>query len=270
MKLNHIVIEKIEDLDKLKGSKYLQSDLDNIFTYIKSQINDRKILFVGTPCQVAGLHTYLKKGYDNLIYIDLFCHGVPSPKLFNKYIKELESSNNSKIVKYNFRDKKTGWDTYSNTASFENDKQISELQSNNSYMRLFLSDIALRESCYNCNFKVGNKYSDITLGDFWGVQKYYPEMYNKNGVSAIIINTEKGKQIFESVSNNLEYKECKLEEIEAGNPSLKSSGKYQKNRNEFFNDMDSLSIKKLKKKYANISLIKKIKGKIKRIIKKVY
>lgn len=268
MKLNHIAIEKIEDLEKLKGSKYLQSDLDNIFTYIKSQINDRKILFVGTPCQVAGLHAYLKKDYDNLICIDLFCHGVPSPKLFNKYIKELESSNNSKVVKYNFRDKKTGWDTYSNTASFEDDKQISELQSNNLYMRLFLSDIALRESCYNCNFKVGNKYSDITLGDFWGVQKYYPEMYNKNGVSAIIINTEKGKRIFESISNNLKYKECELEEIVAGNPSLKSSGKYPKNRKKFFRDMDSLSIKKLKNKYANISLIKKIKGKIKGVIKK--
>lgn len=268
MELRHIAIEKTEDLEKLKGSKYLQSELDNIFSYIKEQVNSRKILFVGTPCQVAGLHAFLKKDYDNLVCIDLFCHGVPSPKLFSKYIKELEEDNKSRIVNYNFRDKKTGWDTYSNTASFEDDKQISELQSNNSYMRLFLSDIALRESCYNCNFKVGNKYSDITLGDFWGVQKYYPEMYNKNGVSAIIINTEKGKRIFESISNNLKYKKCELEEIEAGNPSLKSSGKYPKNRNKFFQDMDSLSIKKLKNKYANISLIKKIKGKIKGIIKK--
>lgn len=269
MKLNHIAIEKIEDLEKLKGSKYLQSDLDNIFTYIKSQINDRKILFVGTPCQVAGLHVYLKKDYDNLICIDLFCHGVPSSKLFNKYIKELESSNNSKVVKYNFRDKKTGWDTYSNTVSFEDDKQISELQSNNSYMRLFLSDIALRESCYNCDFKVGNKYSDITLGDFWGVQKYYPEMYNKNGVSAIIINTEKGKRIFESISNNLKYKECELEEIVTGNPSLKSSGKYPKKRKDFFEDLNTINIKKITKKYANNSLIKQIKTKFKKLIKKV-
>lgn len=269
MKLNHIAIEKIEDLEKLKGSKYLQSDLDNIFTYIKSQINDRRILFVGTPCQVAGLHAYLKKDYDNLICIDLFCHGVPSPKLFNKYIKELESSNNSKVVKYNFRDKKTGWATYSNTASFENDKQISELQSNNSYMRLFLSDIALRESCYNCNFKVGNKYSDITLGDFWGVQKYYPKMYSKNGVSAIIINTEKGKKMFESISNNLKYKECKLEEIIAGNPSLEHSGKYPIHRNDFFEDINKLSIKNLSQKYAGIPIIKRIKIKVKRIIKKL-
>ena len=114
-------------------------------------------------------------------------------------------------------------------------------------MRLFLSDIALRESCYNCNFKIGNKYSDITLGDFWGVQKYYPEMYNKTGVSAIIINTEKGQQIFESISNNLEYKECKLEEIIDGNPSLKSSGKYTSKREEFFKDMDNLDTKELSK-----------------------
>ena len=268
MELEHIALEKIDDLEKLKGSKYLQSNINNMFSYIKEKINDKKILFVGTPCQVAGLHAYLKKDYDNLICIDLFCHGVPSPKLFNKYIKELEDDNSSKVVKYNFRDKKTGWDTYSNIASFENDNEISELQSNNSYMRLFLSDIALRESCYNCNFKIGNKYSDITLGDFWGVQKYYPEMYSKNGVSAIIINTEKGKLIFESISNDLEYKECKLEEIEDGNPSLKSSGKYPKKRKEFFENIDNLSIKRLEKKYASVSLIKKIKGKIKRIIKK--
>lgn len=268
MELEHIALEKIDDLEKLKGSKYLQSNINNMFSYIKEKINDKKILFVGTPCQVAGLHAYLKKDYDNLICIDLFCHGVPSPKLFNKYIKELEDDNSSKVVKYNFRDKKTGWDTYSNIASFENDNEISELQSNNSYMRLFLSDIALRESCYNCNFKIGNKYSDITLGDFWGVQKYYPEMYSKNGVSAIIINTEKGKLIFESISNDLEYKKCKLEEIEDGNPSLKSSGKYPKKRKEFFENIDNLSIKRLEKKYASVSLIKKIKGKIKRIIKK--
>lgn len=269
MKLKHIAIEKIEDLEKLKGSKYLQSDLDNVFSYIRENISKRKVLFVGTPCQVAGLHAYLKKDYDNLVCIDLFCHGVPSPKLFSKYIKELENNIDSKVIKYNFRDKKTGWDTYSNTVTFSSNKEISELQSNNSYMRLFLSDIALRESCYNCNFKIGNKYSDITLGDFWGVQKYYPEMYNKTGVSAIIINTEKGQQIFESISNNLEYKECELEEIIDGNPSLKSSGKYPAKREKFFKDIDNLDIKELSKKYTNTSVIAKFKNKLKKLIKKI-
>ena len=136
-------------------------------------------------------------------------------------------------------------------------------------MRLFLSDIALRESCYNCNFKVGNKYSDITLGDFWGVQKYYPKMYSKNGVSAIIINTENGKKMFENISNNLKYKECKLEEIIAGNPSLEHSGKYPTHRNDFFEDVNILSIKNLSQKYAQIPIIKRIKIKVKRIIKKL-
>ena len=137
-------------------------------------------------------------------------------------------------------------------------------------MKLFLSDIALRECCYNCNFKIGNKYSDITLGDFWGVKKYYPDMYNKTGVSAIIINTEKGNNIFNSIKDNTIYKECKLEEIVSGNPSLKISGKYPGNRNNFFKDLDLYDINKLSKKYIKkVSLYKKVLGKGKRIIKKI-
>ena len=265
-KLNHIAVTNKKDLDKLKGSKYLQSNLDNIFTFIKENIKDKKILFVGTPCQVAGLKAIIKN--DNLLCIDIVCHGVPSPKLFEKYIKELEEQNNDKLINYNFRDKSTGWDTYSNTATFKNNK-ITELAKDNKYMKLFLSDIALRESCYNCNFKIGNKYSDITLGDFWGVKNYYPEMYNKKGVSAIIINTEKGKDIFEIIKKDLEYKECKLEDIISGNPSLKDSGKYPEKRKEFFDKLDNNSIEYLTKKYQKkIPIYKKVLGKLKSLIKK--
>lgn len=263
-KLNHTAITKKEELDKLKGSKYLQSNLNNIFSFVKENIKDKKILFVGTPCQVAGLKAVVKN--ENLLCIDIVCHGVPSPKLFEKYIKELEEENNDKLINYNFRDKSTGWDTYSNTAKFKNNKKT-ELAKDNNYMKLFLSDIALRESCYNCNFKIGNKYSDITLGDFWGVQKYYPEMYNKKGVSAIIINTEKGKEIFKKIQSNLEYKECKLEEIISGNPSLKKSVEYPKKRNSFFNELEMCNMNYLNKKYVKKhSKIKKILRKIKKII----
>lgn len=268
MELKHTAIEKIEDLEKLKGSKYLQSELDNIFSYIKEKINSRKVLFVGTPCQVAGLHAFLKKDYDNLVCVDLFCHGVPSPKLFTKYIKELEKDNNSKVINYNFRDKSTGWETYSNTATFENSSKT-ELRTDNDYMKLFLSDIALRESCYNCNFKLGNKYSDITLGDFWGVQNYYPEMYNKKGVSAIIINTDKGKDIFEYIKDDLDWKECKLDEIVSGNPSIKKSSTMPNKRSEFFDNLDNDNILTLSKKYASISFVKKIIKKLKAILKKI-
>lgn len=248
-KLKHIAIESKQELEKLKGSKYLQSDLNDIFIYIKENIKNRLILFVGVPCQVAGLKAYLKKDYENLICIDLICHGVPSPKLFDKYIEELELIQNDKLVDYKFRDKSTGWDTYSNKAIFK-ESNITELQNKNQYMRLFLSDVALRESCYNCKFKLDNKYSDITLGDFWGVKNYYPEMYNKNGVSAIILNTSKGINIFDTIKNNVDYKKCKLEEIISGNPSLIKSAQYTSKRRKFFNDLETLSISELTRKYA--------------------
>lgn len=266
-KLNHIAITKKEDLIKLKGSKYLQSNLDNIFKYVKENIKEKKILFVGTPCQVAGLKAFIKEN-DNLICIDLVCHGVPSPKLFDKYIKELEEKNNDKLLKYDFRDKCSGWDSYSNTATFKNSK-YTELQKDNAYMKIFLSDVALRESCYDCNFKLGNKYSDITLGDFWGVQKYYPEMYNKKGTSAIIVNTEKGKELFSTIKNSLEYKKCNIEEIIEGNPSIKTSSKYNPKREKFFSESDYLSVNELSKKYSKKkSVLQRIKGRIKKMLKK--
>ena len=264
-KLKHIAITNNKELSKLRGSKYLQSDLDNIFTYIKNNIKDNKILFVGTPCQVAGLKSFIKKDFNNLICIDLVCHGVPSPKLFDKYIKELES-NNGKVLNYNFRDNSTGWDNYSNTITFKN-KKITELRKNNNYMKLFLSDIALRNSCYNCNNKLGNKYSDITLGDFWGINNYYPDMYNKSGVSAIIINTNTGINIFNNINNNIEYKECLLDEIIKGNPSLIRSSKMPNRRNMFFKDIDRLNIKELANKYTNISIYRKVINKIKKLLK---
>lgn len=137
-------------------------------------------------------------------------------------------------------------------------------------MKLFLSDIALRECCYDCNFKIGNKYSDLTLGDFWGVNKYYPDMYNKSGVSAIIINTEKGKNIFVSIKDDIIYKDCQLDEIISGNPSLRISGSYPNKRNEFFKDLEINTISDLSSKYVKkVSLFKKLINKGKRIIKKV-
>lgn len=263
--LKHIAIEKKEDLDPLRKSKYLQSDLDNIFKKIKEYVKIRKVLFVGSPCQVAGIKSFIKKS-NNLITVDLFCHGVPSPKLFKKYIKELEEKNNDKLIDYDFRDNSTGWDTYSNKAIFKN-KEIKSDRRQNEYMKLFLSDIALRESCYNCNFKLGNKYSDITLGDFWGVKNHYPEMYNKEGVSVIIINTDIGKEIFDNINSSLEYKDCDIESVIKGNSSLVKSSKRPKKREDFFRKMNEKSIEVLCRKYIRK---KSIIRKIKIIIKKLF
>lgn len=259
--LRHIAIDKKEDLNPLRKSKYLQSDLNDIFKYIKDQTKTRRVLFVGTPCQVAGLKAFMKNN-DNLITIDLCCHGVPSPKLFSKFVKELENKYNDKLINYDFRDNESGWDSYSNTFEFINNK-ISERNKENNYMRLFLANVALRESCYNCNFKLGNKYSDITLGDYWGIKNYYPEMYNKEGVSAIIINTENGKQIFNSICSDINYKKCTIDEITNGNPCLIESVKRPVNRDKFFNDIEKKSTNELVKKYIpKVSLLRRVKNKI--------
>lgn len=267
-KLKHIAITKKEDLKLLQGSKYLQSDLKNMFKYIKENVNSKLILFVGTPCQVAGLKASLRQEFDNLITMDIICHGVPSPKLFDNYVEYLESHEKEQLVNYNFRDKKTGWDTYSNTATFKSKKKT-QYANENDYMKLFLSDNALRKSCYNCNFKLGNKYSDITLGDFWGIKNVKAEMYDKKGVSAVVINTLKGKKMFEEITNNLVYEKCSINDIVKYNPSLKISSKRPIGRDTFFKDLDELSINALVKKYCHVKWINKVKTKIKNQVKKV-
>ena len=264
-KLKHIAITDFDDLEKLKGSKYIQSDISNIFQFVKSNIQNKRILFVGTPCQVAGLKAFIKDFSENLICVDIVCHGTPSPKLFSKYISELEKKN-GKLLRYNFRDKSTGWELYSNSMIFRN-KKISERYNQNDYMKLFLSDVALRECCYNCKFKLGNKYSDLTLGDFWGVGNFYSEMYDAKGVSCIIINTTIGESIFEKIKDNLVYKECKMEEIIAGNPYIKESCVRTKERDTFYGDIDKLTIKQLTKKYSKIESAVDIKNRVKRFIK---
>jgi len=262
MKLKHVAIEKREELEPLKGSKYLQSNLGSIFSYIKKEVPYKKILFVGTPCQVSGLKSFLNKEYENLICVDLICHGVVTPFLFKKYIQELEVSKKDKIVSFSFRDKSTGWDTYFVSAQFTK-KKYTELQKKNKYMKLFLANLALRESCYNCQFKINSKSADITLGDFWQVKEFYPEMYQKEGVSAIVVHTKKGKDLFLKIKDQMNTKKCKLEEILYGNMCLSKSVTIPLQREEFLNDMKKMNTKKLAKKYVKTSIVKKVINKLK-------
>ncbi len=237
--LSHVIIDNYDDLEKLKGSKYLQSNLENIFKHIKADLlNNKKLLFVGTPCQVAGLKTFLNKEYKNLYCCDFICHGVPSTKVFNKYIKELEEKNGKVIGAINFRNKESGWRNFSISIKQEKNNYIKE-HSNDIYMKLFLSNISLRLSCYNCKFKNENRYSDLTLGDFWGIDESYPELNDGMGVSSVIVNTEKGDKIFNSIKNELIYKQCTLEDVKSRNTALEHSTRMNRNRDKFFYELDS-------------------------------
>lgn len=202
--LKHIYIDKIESLELVIGSKYIQSNLENTFIKCKDFLDKgKKVLYVGTPCQIMGLKRYLVKEYVNLITTDVICHGVPSQKMFNLYVDYLENKHNAKLIGINFRDKtKNGWSitlkyTMKNNKGAVRDYYlISKLSE---YFYGFLNGMFLRESCYDCPFSSLDRVSDITLGDFWGYEKIDSNLKNTNGLSLLLVNTEKGNKIIESL-----------------------------------------------------------------------
>ena len=189
--VEHIIIDNEKDLNKLRGSKYVQSRIsEHLYKDIKTILkNDRYVLFSGCPCQVAGLKYYLQKDYEKLILVDLICSGTPSPKAFKKYLTEI--SDNSNILKINFRDKrKYGWTCSHSTITTE-EQEITDFK----FMHSFLSKSISNESCSECKFATLPRQSDITIGDFWGIEKYKKSWNDKKGTSMFIANNKKGEKI---------------------------------------------------------------------------
>lgn len=256
----HDIIDSIEDLSRINGSKYVQSDMKDTFKIVKQELlNGRLVLFSGTPCQVSGLNSFLGKEYDNLYTCDIICHGVPSPKVYKKYISELEEKNNAKLISINFRDKVSGWRGYSLSAKFNNNTSYTIKAKKTTYMKAFLDDIDLRESCPTCKFAKLPRYVDFTLGDFWGVDNYYPELNKDNkGTSLILVHTDKGKKILLD-NPDCFIKECDINNSISSNPSVIKHSPANKNRDKFFNELDNTDLNNLVKKYVHSkSIIKKI------------
>ncbi len=210
----HSSFSNKKDLYYFQGSKYVQSDIGYSFKECKKELDSgRLVLFSGSPCQIAGLLKYLGKNYENLITVDFICHGVPSPKLWDNYLQYKKKQFDSNILQVNFRDKKNGWDKYCLTFKFSTDKQYLAKNDIDCYMNLFLDDIALRESCYDCHFKGINRNSDFTMGDFWGVKNILPDFYDDKGVSLVFLNSAKGEKIFSLFANNHKCIKLSDEEI---------------------------------------------------------
>lgn len=224
LELNTIRVVKKEDVLSLTGSKYVQSNTNNTFKFAKKDLDEnRLVLFTGTPCQIAGLKSYLNKEYENLITIDLVCHGVPSPKLFREYIKYLQKKYNSKIKKYYFRNKeKNGWG-YNIKIILENGKVLFKSAVLDCYYKSFMNSIDYRESCYKCKYANINRIGDITLADYWGIKKEHPKMQSDYGVSAILINTIKGENIFNKINNKIEFIQSNIQKIKRENINLNHS-----------------------------------------------
>lgn len=266
----HGWIEDINDICKMRGSKYVQSEIKDSYNNVKKFLEQgRKVLFTGTPCQVSGLINFLGKQYPNLYTQDIICHGVPSPKVWRKYIQYRRKKDKSSPASISFRDKKHGWKLFSMKFAYENMEYVQDIN-HDIYLKAFLRNIALRDSCYSCRFKDSSKVSaDITLGDFWGIEQVAPEFNDNKGVSAVILNTEKGLGIFKEISSNIIKKEIDIDTIVKYNSALTKSVSPSKNREKFFADLDKKDFDELASKYLKEpSVFRKIASKIKRSLLK--
>lgn len=272
-KVKHILVDKKEDLYKLRTSKYVQSSINDTYRKAKEYLEKNvKVLFTGTPCQVNGLLTFLGKEYENLYTQDIICHGVPSPKVWEKYLKyRKKKDENEKIEDVNFRKKDNGWGKYEFSIKYSN-KEVAIDHNKDIYMNAFLRDVSLRDSCYKCSFKDKIRKTDITLADFWGINNIKPEMNDDKGTSLIFVNSNKGNELLEKIKNNLVIDEVNFEESIQYNKSMYISSSQNKSRDKFFENLDKLEFDELVKKYApvkKVSLARRILRKCKRIAKKV-
>lgn len=266
----HRCVETKDELNRIRGSKYVQSRIGNVYRDVKNElIKDRLVLFTGTPCQVYGLKRYLDRDYKNLITQDIVCHGVPSPIVWNKYINHIRLKNKKKITNINFRDKVEGWRSYSLTFKFLNNKKVSKNINEDFYLIAFQNDIILRNSCYECKFKGENRVSDITLADFWGIENTDTEMDDNKGTSLVVINSEKGDSLFNNIAKSLKIFECNLDVALKGNKSYYVSSNKNQLREKFLSEVTSDNFEKSVRKYCNYSYKVELKKKIKKYIKKL-
>lgn len=234
--VKHIYIDKVEDLNFLRGSKYVQSNLEGIFKKVKEFISEeKKVLFSGTECQIEGLKKYLGSFDNELLYtIDILCHGVPNDKLWMKYLKWQEKKYEAQVSRAFFRYKKYGWKKYAMLLEFSNNIAYEEINNKDAFFNLFIGNICLRPSCHQCKFKNINRASDITLGDCWKVETHSPEMDDDKGTSIVLIHSEKGKRLYDNIKIKTTSKIIDLKDAIPSNAESLNSAIPHMNRNKFF------------------------------------
>lgn len=268
-KVIHIGVDNIEYLDRLRGSKYVQSEIGNTYIQAKEYLDaGRIVLFTGTPCQIAGLYNFLSHDYENLYTQDIICHGVPSPLVWEKYIEYREAEAAAKLRRTFFRHKKYGWKKYSVQFEFTNCTEYLQILTEDLYMRSFLRNLSLRPSCYFCAFKTKNRPSDFTLADFWGVWNICPEFDDDKGISLVILHSERARAIFEKIKTNINCQNVDFDEAIKYNSAMIKSVPQNADRANFFDSIRSRGFYGVLK-YVRVPLSQKIKKIIKALINKV-
>lgn len=218
----HICIESVDELHRLQGSKYVQSSIGITYQQVKRLLKERRhVLYSGTPCQIAGLYGYLGKDDENLLTVDLICHGVPNRRMLQDYLKTF-----GEVEYFTFRDKSLGWGINGKVVIKGNKRSQKLWQSASPYLYYFTQGLIYRDSCYKCKYTCKHRPADITLGDYWGIEKQHPEYLGKSGfdtkkgISVMIANTEKGVAAIRSCVHFLEIKYSTFEKAAAGNAQL--------------------------------------------------
>lgn len=261
LEAKHIRTNMMDERDEMRGSKYIQSKLGDTYINVKKDLLDGiNVLFTGTSCQVAGLKSFLGKDYKNLFCVDIVCHGVPSFKIWKNYLEWQEKNIGIKIVNANFRNKSDfGWRAHIETLECENGKKKDDYV----FRNLFLGCNVLRPSCYECKYKRINHPGDITIADYWGIEKISPDFDDNKGVSLVLINNEKGREIFKKTEKELIFFETNIEA--SMQPALKGPFPAPEEREQFWKDFENKGFGYIAKKYAKDTIVKNMKIRFKSV-----
>lgn len=266
-RVKHIRAANAEDLILLRGSKYVQSDIGTVYLQAKQDLKAGKaVLFTGTPCQIEGLKAFLRKEYARLICMDIICHGVPSPTVWERYVALREKTAGNPAVQMLFRHKHYGWKAFAMFFEFSDHTVYMSRHRDDLFMKAFLHDLCLRPSCYQCGFKKVNRVSDITVADFWGIENVCPEMDDGKGTSLVIVHSKKGRSAFEAVCPNMRRQEVDFSAAIRGNPAMLRSAAKPKQRDAFMQRSRCEDFEKLVAECAKERIA--IRGILKKVLKK--
>lgn len=242
--VTHMLADTLEAVVRQRGAKYPQSRAEQCYAEIRTRLRTGKpVLFVGTPCQTAGLYAFLGRDYQNLLLVDMICHGVISSKVWTRYLKERQQldADGSAPVSINLRSKVSGWSHYHYSISigYSNGKSYSVPQGEDPLMQGFVQNLYLRPSCSQCVFKENNRFADLTLADYWGIWEQYPDFDDNQGTSLLLVHTPKGETAWKQVSDQFRFLEARYDEALSKNPSAVKSSVPHPARITFFKELDS-------------------------------
>lgn len=236
LRVAHTRIDSLSGLSAIRGSKYVQSIVGETLRCVKKDLQQgRRVLFSGTPCQIAGLKSYLGKPAENLYCVEVVCHGVPNPAVFRHYVSHLEKRTGSELRTIDFRNKANGWQAYETVARFADGTELREPGRRNPYIRGFIADLYIRPSCTCCRFKNFASGADITLGDFWGSSIFGKEYNDDKGISLVCISTGKGREMFDTIKSEIfDPRPSSVDVAAAYNPCLLHSVKRHRHSRKFY------------------------------------